>query len=81
MSLEIENKLIQKKINEIKENELYLCPECSSNIEIISLDETKNILSFKCPSHGSKTMAIKDYLNDMNKKKLLYSKCNSCKKR
>ena len=35
---------------------------------------------FKCPLHGQKEMAIKDYLNNMKKKTFLYSICNSCKK-
>ena len=84
MSLEIEDKLITpmpKDDNELKKNELYSCTECSSNIEIITLDEINNILSFKCPIHGSKTMTIKDYLNDMKKNTILYSKCYSCKKK
>ena len=85
MSLEIENTITptQKsiEINEIKENELYSCTECSSNIEILALDDKNNILSFKCPSHGSKSMTIQNYLKDMKKNTLFYSKCNLCDKK
>ena len=66
--------------NEIKENQSYSCTECSLVIEIISLDDINNILSFKCPKHGQKEMAIKDYLNNMKKNTFLYSICSSCKK-
>ena len=58
----------------------YSCTECSLVIEIISLDDAKNTLSFKCPKHGLKEMAIKDYLNNMKKNTFLYSICSSCKK-
>ena len=66
--------------NELKENESYSCTECSSDIEITSIDESSNILSFICPLHGAKTIPIKDYLNDMKKNTYLYCKCYSCKK-
>lgn len=69
-----------KEENELNDNESYLCTECSSNIEIISLDEKNNIMSFKCPNHGSKNMTINDYLNNMKKNAFLYNKCYSCQK-
>ena len=59
------------EIEVIKEGESYSCTECSSDIEITSIDESSNILSFKCPLHGAKAIPIKDYLNDM-KKILIY---------
>ena len=71
---------VPKEENELKDNQSYSCTECSSLIEIISLDENNNILSFKCPSHGTKTMTIKDYLENMKKNTFLYSTCSSCKK-
>ena len=70
-----------KEENELKENESYACTECSSFIEITSLDDINNIISFKCPSHGTKTMTIKDYLEKMKKNTFLYSECSSCKKK
>ena len=78
----LENNIINFRYeqNDLKENESYSCTECSSNIEITSIDESSNILTFKCSLHGEKTMSIKDYLNDMKKYTYLYSECNSCKK-
>ena len=67
-----------KDENKKKENESYTCSECSSNIEITSLIESNNILSFKCPSHGYKTMTIKEYLDEMKKNTYFYSKCKYC---
>ena len=66
--------------NEIKENQSYSCTDCSLVIEIISLDDVNNILSFNCPKHGQREMAIKDYLNNMKKNTFLYSICSPCKK-
>jgi len=70
-----------KDENKLKENESYTCTKCSSLIEIISLDDINNIISFKCPSHGTNTMTIKEYLDDMKKNTFLYSACSSCKKK
>ena len=72
---------IPKEENELKDNQSYSCTECSSLIEITSLDEINNILSFKCPTHGTKTMTIKKYLEDMKKNTFLYSICSLCKKK
>ena len=66
--------------NELKENQSYSCTDCSSVIEILELDDANNTLFFKCPLHGQKEMAIKDYLNNMKKNTFLYSICSSCKK-
>ena len=63
-----------------QENECYSCTECSSDIEILDLDEKNNILSFKCPEHGEKTITIKEYLENMLKNTFLYIKCSICKK-
>ena len=67
----------EKKLDE---KESYTCTECSSNIEITSLDENNNIISFNCHLHGPKTMTIKDYLENMKKNTYLYNKCNLCGK-
>ena len=72
---------VPKEENELKDNQSYSCTECSSLIEITSLDEINNILSFKCPTHGTKTMTIKEYLEDMKKNTFLYSICSLCKKK
>ena len=73
-------------INE-NENELnkididqYSCTECSSNIEITSIDELSNAISFKCPLHGNKIISIIDNLKNMKKNIYLYSECIYCKK-
>ena len=68
------------KENYLIENEQYSCTECPSNIEINSIDEINNIISFSCPSHGNKSITIKDYLKDMKKNTFYYNKCNSCGK-
>ena len=64
----------------IKEDECYGCTKCSSNIEILDLDETNNIISFQCPIHNQLTMTIKEYFQNMPQNSFLFSKCSSCKK-
>ena len=59
------------------ENECYACTECSSNIEILDLDEINNILSFKCPIHGEKSITIREYMENMVKNTFLYIRCSS----
>lgn len=66
--------------DKLKEDECYGCTQCSSNIELVELDDTNNIISFQCPNHSQLTMSIKDYLKNMPKKTFLYSQCSSCKK-
>ena len=44
-------------------NYLYNCTECSSNIEIISLDENK--IKFKCCNNHNIETEIKEYLQKM----------------
>ena len=44
---------------------LYNCSECSSNIEIISLDENK--IKFKCSKNHNIEIEIKEYLKKMKK--------------
>ena len=57
---EYKDKAILKNIN-------YNCPECSSIIEILSINETSNIIEFKCLNkHNSKGMAINEYLEKMD---------------
>ena len=64
----------------LRENECYGCTECSSNIELLDLDEINNIISFQCPIHSQLTMTKKEYFEKMPKNTFLYSKCSSCKK-
>ena len=50
------------------ENIGYNYSECSSLIEILSIDEDENCLSFKCTNgHDMDKMKIKDYLDKMQK--------------
>ena len=65
--------------NELKEYQSYSCTDCTLVVEIIELDDINNTISFKCPIHGLKTMAIKDYLKNMKKNTFLYNTCSSCK--
>ena len=62
-------------------NYLYNCTECSSNIEIISLDENK--IKFKCCNNHNIEIEIKEYLKRMkqyNNIKLNDDKCDKHKK-
>ena len=60
---EIENK------NENNENDLLICNKCSSQVEIISIDNEKMKITFKClnnkDNHGIQTILINDYLKDI----------------
>ena len=61
------------------DNILYNCTECSSIIEIISLNEEENIIEFKCLNKHYLKMNIKEYINKMKKYndiKLNDKKCN-----
>ena len=62
-------------------NSLYNCSECSSNIEILSLDENK--IKFKCNNEHNIDIEIKEYLKKMknyNDVKLNDDKCDKHKK-
>ena len=52
-------------------NEYYtICPECSSSIEIISINENNNILEYKClKDNKNYIMPIKEYLNKLKENK------------
>ena len=56
-----------------KSDIFYNCTECSSLIEILSIDENKNIIEFKCLNKNcanlQKTMTIKEYFEKMEKNK------------
>ena len=56
----------------------YSCTECSSYIEIISIDATENNITFKCENHGIKTMPIDKYIPLMENNTYLFSKCSIC---
>ena len=68
------------KEEQIQENIGYNCSECSSMIEIISINDFDNSLEFKCinnDKHNNK-LNIHTYLEKMKKykdKKNLYDKC------
>ena len=61
----------------------YTCSECSSLIEILSINEDKNEISFKCVNnikHANQKMNINDYLEKMKKfidKNNLRDKCKN----
>ena len=58
-----------KQINENKFNDIsYNCTECSSLIEIISINQVNNSIKFKCLNRNDiheKTLSIKEYLIKM----------------
>ena len=46
-----------------------LCPECSSSIEILSINENNNIIEFRCIRENKEyTMPIKAYINKIKEK-------------
>ena len=52
----------------LENSNLYLnCTQCSSQIEILSIDEENNNIEFKCSNiqHKKQTMKIKTYLDIM----------------
>ena len=61
----------------------YNCSECSSSIEIISINENNNIIEFNCLNKESNhpkniIMSLKEYLEKMkkyNNRKLNYDEC------
>jgi len=68
----------------IENNEkLYNCTECSSLIEILSIDEDKNIIEFKCLNKDckdiTKSMPIKEYFEKMEKYKKYNINEDTCK--
>ena len=57
-----------KQNNKLK-NELLICQECTSALEIISLDEETNMFEFKCTknNHKNNKESITQYLNNIKK--------------
>ena len=67
---------------EVKNDIFYNCTECSSLIEILSIDENKNIIEFKCLNkdcHLKKTMTIKEYFEKMEKNKKININGDTCR--
>ena len=55
---------IYSQMNEIN----YNCTECSSSIEILSIDEKEGTMEFECINNNhKKKMLIKEYINKMKK--------------
>ena len=78
-----EIKILQKQ-NDMNEapfvsNKIYYnCTKCSSNIEIISLDE--NDIKFKCNNNHNINISVKDYLKEMKKYNNIKLNDNKCDK-
>ena len=69
----------QKELLKKIENSLLICPECSSEIEIILINEEKNIIEFKCiKNNHKKNLSIINYLSEIkninNEKNLSFFK-------
>ena len=64
----------------------YNCTKCSFSIEIISINDKENILTFKClnpiekENHNTQTISISEYINSMKKYTYLFSECYICNK-
>ena len=56
----------QKELLKKLENNLLICPECSSEIEIILINEETNMFEFKCIKNGHrKNISIIQYLKEI----------------
>ena len=56
----------QKELLKKIENNLLICPECQSEIQIIVINEETNMIEFKCIKNNHKIkISIKDYLNQI----------------
>ena len=57
----------QKELLKKIENNLLICPECYSEIEIILINEETNMLEFKCiKNNHKKNLSIIQYLREIN---------------
>jgi len=64
-------------------NTMYNCTECSSLIELLSINEDKNIIEFKCINKEcgvKKTMPINEYFEKMKKHNQKYVNEDICRK-
>ena len=62
-------KCAEQKNNEIKEY-FIICPECSSSIEIILINEQINVIGFRCIKENKNyIMPIKEYLEKIKEYK------------
>ena len=63
------------------EKECYTCSKCSSNIEIISIDDKEAKITFNClnneenNNHKNQNMRINEYIKKMEKNTYLYDEC------
>ena len=66
------------------EKEVYACTQCSSNIEILSIDDKDAKITFTClnndetHNHGTQTMSINEYIKNMENNTYLYDECAIC---
>ena len=58
----------------------YNCSECSSIIEILSINENNNTIEFNCinNNHNYKKIKIKDYLQKMKKYNFIHLNIGAC---
>jgi hypothetical protein len=77
-SFKIINDKNLKKILEIP-NDNYTCVFCESIPEILHIDYGTGSITFKCPTHGEKTLSLKDYFMEMSKNIYYNKKCSLCK--
>ena len=70
----------------LNNNDCYNCTNCPCPIEILSINDKENSLTFKClnpiekNNHNIKTMSICEYIKSMKKYTYLNSECYICKK-
>ena len=67
-------------------NDCYTCTSCPCSVEILSINDKENTLTFKClnpieeKNHNIQTIQISEYINLIKKYTYLYSECSICKK-
>ena len=59
----------------------YVCTDCKSIPEILSIDYNKGIIEFKCKTHETKKVNIKEYFEKESKNLYYNVKCDECKTR
>ena len=68
----------------IKSNDFYSCSKCSSDIEILSIDDKESKITFNClnneenTNHKIQEMNIHEYLEKMEKNNYQYDECSIC---
>ena len=76
---------ISTESNYLNEKDYYVCTNCSSNIEILSIDDKEATITFNClnnddsnNNHKTQKMGINEYIKKMVKNTYFYDECSIC---